>query len=146
MHTTRRAFLVKITGLATVAISYPLVGRSLIDGDETTSPLADSLSELLHHPKSARVIGAEYLRQNPQEGSIRVLTHKLHGADAQLLARSDFLRSRTKATSIGRQIRDDFEHGRMTQLGGWYLAETEARMCALFSLRFPEDGQSSRLQ
>ena len=59
---------------------------------------------------------------------------------AQYLARGDLQVPRAEATSIGRQIRDDFGHGRITQVDGWYLAETEARMCALFCLQFPETG------
>ena len=140
MHTTRRAFLVKITGIATLAMSYPLAGRFLTEGDNTNSPLSDSLSRLLHYPESARVIGVEYLHQNPEEGSIRILKQKIKGADTQHLAWSDSQGPGTKATSIGRQIRYDFEHGRMTQVGGWYLAETEARLCALFSLCLPDNG------
>ena len=142
MHTTRRAFLVKITGLATLAMSYPLAGRFLTKGNNTVSPLSDSLSRLLHHPESARLIGAEYLRQNPEEGSIRILTQKISGTDTQYLAQGDLKGHRTEATSIGRQIRDDFGHGRVTQIDGWYLAETEARICALFSLQFPETGSA----
>lgn len=137
MQTTRRAFLVKITGLATLALGYPLASQFLTGGDNTTSPVSDSLSRLLHYPESARVIGAEYLRQNPEEGSIRILKKKINGTDTKLLARSVLPGPGNKATSIGRQIRDDFEQGRMTQIGGWYLAETEARMCALFSLCSP---------
>jgi len=140
MHTTRRAFLVKITGLATLATSYPLAAHFLAERDVTTTPLSDSLSRLLHYPESARVIGDEYLLQNPEEGSIRKLKQKINGTDTRLLARRDLQGAGTKATSIGRQIRDDFEHGRMAQVGGWYLAETEARLCALFSLCFPDNG------
>ncbi len=136
MHTTRRAILVKITGLATLAMSYPLASRFLTIADDTTSPLSDSLSRILHHQESARLIGAEYLRQYPEDGSIRILTEKLVGTNTQYLASGDLLGSRAKAF-FGRQIRADFEHGRMTQVGGWYLAETETRMCALFSLCFP---------
>jgi hypothetical protein len=135
MHITRRAFLVKITGLATLATGYSLAGQLLMKGNTTTSPISDGLSRLLQHPESARLIGDEYLRQNPEEGSIRMLTQKISGTDTQYLARGDLQVPRAEATSIGRQIRDDFEHGRITQIDGWYLAETEARMCALFSLQ-----------
>ena len=67
-----------------------------------------------------------------------MLTRKISGTDTQYLARGDLQVPRAEATSIGRQIRDDFEHGRITQVDGWYLAETEARMCALVCLQFPE--------
>jgi len=140
MQTTRRAFLVKITGLATLAMSYPLARQFLMGGDNTTSPLSDSLSRLLHYPESARVIGAEYLRQNPEERSIRILAKKISGVDTQYRAPGKLQEPRVEATSIGRQIRDDFEQGRMTQVGGWYLAETEARTCALYSLCIPVTG------
>jgi len=140
MRSTRRAFLVKITALATLATSYPIAAQFLAERAVTTSTLSDSLSRLLHSPESARVIGAEYLLQNPGERSIRILKNKISDTGTGLVALSDLQGARAKAASIGRQIRDDFVHGRMTQVGGWYLAETEARLCALFSLCFPDNG------
>ena len=143
MCNTRRAFLLKISGLATLAVGYPLVGRFLTEKDNTTSHLTDSLSRLLQHPNSARLIGTEYLRQNPKEGNIRVLTQKISGKGTQYLAQSNLQKPRAAATSIGSQIRNDFEHGHITQIDGWYLTVTEARMCALFSLCFPESASES---
>jgi hypothetical protein len=130
----------KITGLATFAASYPLARRFQVEGDSTTPPIFDSLSRLFHYPESARVIGTEYLRQNPGERNIEILTREISGVDTQHRAQGDLRVPRIEATSIGRKIRDDFEKGRMTQVGGWYLAETEARTCALLSLCVPVTG------
>jgi len=135
--------MVKITGLAAFAASYPLARRFLMQGDSTTSPISDSLSQLLHCPESAHAIGAEYLRNNPGEGSIEMLTRKISGVDTQPGAQGYSQGLRIEAASIGRQVRDDFGQGRMAQVGGWYLAETEARTCALFSLCIPVTGKSS---
>lgn len=38
------------------------------------------------------------------------------------------------APSVAELVRADFAHGRTVVVGGWVLAATEARQCALFSL------------
>jgi len=132
--------MTKITGLAAFAASYPLAHRLLVEGGSTTSPVLYSLSRFLHCQESARVIGAEYLRQNPGERSIEILTGKISGVENPHGAQGNSQGPRIDTALIGRQVRDDFEQGRMTRVGGWYLAETEARTCALFSLCTPVSG------
>ena len=135
--------MMKITGLAAFAASYPVASRLLTERGSTTSPVLHSLSRFLHCRESACLIGAEYLRQNPGESSIEILTGKISGVTNLHGAQGDSQGPRIDATLIDRQIRHDFEQGHMTQVGGWYLAETEARTCALFSLCTPVTGKSS---
>ena len=132
--------MVKISGLAAFAASYPLARQFLMESGSTTPPVFDSLSQIFHFPESARVIGTEYLLKNPGERNIEILTRKISDVGTQHGTLGDIRLPRVEATSIRRKIHDDFEQGRMTQIGGWYLAETEARTCALLSLCIPVTG------
>jgi hypothetical protein len=77
-----------------------------------------------------RAIGTRYRATHPYErdaASIR---------DAILASRPWRARLAGMATpTIADLVRDDFQRGRIVVVNGWLLSATEARQCALFSLR-----------
>jgi hypothetical protein len=78
-------------------------------------------------PERAKEIGAQYRAAYPKENSVAVLrdavSHSQH---------NDFPWIRRRL--VDDVIREDFEHGRIVIVNGWVLSETEARLCALYSL------------
>lgn len=85
--------------------------------------------------QSARRIGLAYLRVHPEEASeVRLL--------AAVAGRSALARALNTAPDIAAVfnvmddvVRDDFATGEIVKCGGWILAKSEARACALFALR-----------
>lgn len=58
----------------------------------------------------------------------------VHPADARSL-RADLVPATDEAPArLKRRVRDDFGQGRMFNHKGWFLSETEARLCALIAL------------
>jgi hypothetical protein len=123
MTLDRRRFLqLTAAGLAATLVDSACAR----DTDEDAQALArPSLLEMLG-PERAREIGTKYRATAPAENT----------ADA---LRAAISRPQRRFPWIGRrliddQIRDDFADGRIVVINGWVLSETEARMCALYSL------------
>ena len=85
--------------------------------------------------QSAMRIGRAYLRVHPEEASTAVLLAAVAGRP--LLARA--LTAAPDAAAVFRimdeLVRADFAAGEIVNCGGWILAKSEARACALFALR-----------
>lgn len=73
-------------------------------------------------------LGERYRAMTPREDSARAL------GDA-LLADLETMGATTLDAQLDNQIVHDFAAGRTVTLNGWILALTEARQCALYSLR-----------
>jgi hypothetical protein len=96
--------------------------------------LSSKLANFFHNKQSARAIGLEYLRLVPVEANARRLTQLICSSWKQ---RYDELSNADAAkikTILLRQQRRDFENGRIVNLQGWILSQTEARLCALAAL------------
>lgn len=104
----RRDFL-RISALGAAVLSIP--------AREDAAAHPDLLSVL--GPERVRAIGAQYRRLVPAEND-------------HLSLRAAILAPRL---SIAASVRRDFETGRTVLVNGWVLAATEARQCALCSLR-----------
>ena len=85
---------------------------------------AAELTHFFRHPNSARHVGQAYLRLNPEEADLSHLLEILGANTAQPPLRPMLLA----------QLRQDFEAGRMVNVQGWMLAQTEARLCAVAAL------------
>lgn len=131
---SRRAFF-KLAVAATVSV----LARSQLTGAEVLARgqqnlLPMRLAALLAHQESAKVIGAEYIRQHPQEARVQTLLDRIASSpavgDVGLFGAID----QNPHMLLDRMIREDFRDDRVVQLKGWILAMTEARLCALAAL------------
>lgn len=86
--------------------------------------------------KTINAIGMAYRARNPEEAKLDKLMPLLLGACGESPDRShneaDYNRLMQKLDTV---VRDDFAGGRVLTLSGWVLSLTEARQCALYSLR-----------
>jgi hypothetical protein len=103
---TRRTFL---AGGAALAAAGPLAA-ALQACARPGTPLRDSAR--------ARAIGARYAERYP-EGADGLWRGRPPASDAEWAPRIAALR------------REDFEADRLVQVDGWWLAETELRLCVL---------------
>lgn len=86
-----------------------------------------ALRSMLDGVASIDALGRRYRAARPEENSRAALIRALHaGLDAQAALTRERLDER---------IRADFAQGRTIQLNGWIVSVTEARQCALYSLR-----------
>jgi hypothetical protein len=120
MMLDRRQFL----SAAAAGAAITLVGPRRADHD------ADAERDLAHPellvalgPETVREIGHAYRALVPEESDPATLEEALR---AQL---------RAARWSNEDSVREDFESGRVIVVHDWVLSRTEARQCALFSLR-----------
>ncbi len=121
-RTTRRRFLIA-AGVATAAAAGGGILR--LRGGEPrllTSRVAAALAD-----DPVRAIGRGYLHVRPDENDESTLV--------ALLERRPEWRSVNSVADVRRALTDggrvDFSTGRVVNVGGWRLAETEGRVCAL---------------
>jgi hypothetical protein len=131
---TRRSFLRMLFFLgATVFLR-----RADAFGTTATSHAEDWLSSKLanffHNKESARAIGLAYLRTVPEEANAQQLTQLICSSWEQRYDELVHANAAKIKTILLRQQRQDFEKGRIIELEGWILSETEARLCALAAL------------
>jgi len=83
-----------------------------------------------------RSIGVTYRARNPEEAKVDKLMPLLLGTCGESPDRShseaDYNRLIQKLDAA---VRDDYTDGRVVNINGWVLSLTEARQCALYSLR-----------
>jgi hypothetical protein len=88
-----------------------------------------SLAALLSHLPAARLVGRHYLSLVPEERSAAALRRVLFdGADLEDGRPAGLERLRAHVHARRRQ---DFAAGDTLVVGGWLIARTEARLCAL---------------
>lgn len=101
----------------------------------TQGDAAERLARIIPHAASARTIGRAWLAAHPDEREVALLEARLLGAlalERRGLAALDNAALRAHAVV---RIRADFAAGRTVTLGGWVLARTEARLCAVSACR-----------
>ena len=119
----RRKVLVMLGGTA-------LLPAVLADGAAAAPHPSDTIAVLrqsIRHPRSARRLGEEYLREAPTEANVAELKRHL-GLDANGRTVRENLRG------IAYRHTQDLREGRSHQLGGYRLSRTELRLYALLSL------------
>ena len=129
MSYTRRRLLKLVAATGLLSTGGKVLARHIqyVSGPEEST----LLSSMITSEESAKTIGDEYLRVNPDENDRVLLGETLFDSNAGNLSRYDYPDPRAKIVS---QIRADFESGRTVMVGGWILSQTEARLCALVSL------------
>lgn len=71
-------------------------------------------------------IGKAYRRHRPEEDSAETLLHLLS---------SDNTGGNSDVSKVTHKIANDFEKGNTLIMDGWVISVTEARQCALFSIK-----------
>jgi hypothetical protein len=134
MHTTRRNCLRLILGVSISALASPAVSVPSASDSRARVHLITSLANFFGDKESARVVGMEYLRSNPTEYDVELLVERVFSSHAS--RRAEFARAgkRARQALLGKQICEDFGHGRVVEVQGWMLSETEARLCAMTAL------------
>lgn len=122
MALNRRRFL----QLTTAGLLASLTETACAGDDNSNESTEPALVEMLG-PERVRQIGTQYRAEVPQEITAAALAEAISSS-----RRSGFARRYRRP--IQDQIRRDFEAGRIVVVGGWVLALTEARQCALYSL------------
>ena len=122
MALNRRRFL----QLTTAGVLASLTETACARDDDSNAPTEPALVEMLGAER-VRQIGAQYRADVSQESTAAALREAISSSRRRGFART-YLRS------IEDQIRRDFSGGRVVVVGGWVLALTEARQCALYSL------------
>ncbi|MCH2170603.1 hypothetical protein MK489_07445 [Myxococcota bacterium] len=120
---TRRGF---VRGIALVSAGMGLGMWSA--GCRRAPAGALELALELSDPASAPVLGRAYLRLHPGENDPRALAQALFPGLAT--APGEFDGSRAAREYLER-IRVEFASGETVRVGGWVLARSEARLCAL---------------
>lgn len=86
---------------------------------------SDPLVGVLHHPEAAARVGGRVLAQHPRWNDAGLLRRALEGG---LDGKGSL------AQQLARNIRGDFEAGRVVRVDDWVLGSTEARIYALAAL------------
>lgn len=112
----------------------------VLPGTSETSPrgyrylaFPDTLMRCLDE-RMVMTIGESYRKTRPTEEHAGDLIKLLTGDDGSESERKSMgLRARRRW--LKRQVRADFASGQLIEIHGWLLSRTEARQCALFSIR-----------
>jgi hypothetical protein len=131
---TRRHCLRMFLGLGAVLLVRRTDAFGTMTSSNTDHLLSAKLANVFYDRKSATVIGLEYLRRTPMEADVRRLTNLICSrwqGPYDDIAHADTGKVKTMLLS---QQREDFEKGRIVNVQGWILSETEARLCALAAL------------
>jgi hypothetical protein len=129
---TRRRFvgiaLVTVTGGAALVAA---VGVSRRAGGPGLAELPVAIGE----PGlwGARRIGRAWLRAHPEEAD-RIALERLLAPLPEALRRTGSLRDPKVLEWLRERQRADFAADRIVELDGWWLSQTEARLCAYLSL------------
>jgi hypothetical protein len=130
----RRRFLAVVLWSWALGLCRPPGAGAAPQRGRVRDPAAATLADVWVRPDSAAIVGREYLRHAPGEANAQVLLGLIGstwpGGAAEL---RDGGTERFR-DSLRRQQREDFEHGRVVNVGGWVLSVTEARLCALAAL------------
>ena len=122
MALNRRRFL----QLTSAGILASLTGTACARDYDPNAPTEPALVEMLGAAR-VRQIGTQYRSDFPQESTAAALREAISNSRRRGFARR-------YRRPIEDQIRRDFATGRVVVVGGWVLALTEARQCALYSL------------
>lgn len=134
MPSSRRGFLSGCLGLATY---LPLHGLAAVKPANAAEALLAQCLARVPSPRSAAMLGKEYLRCHPREANVALLLDLLAGEMGHCTTPSPGgSRACTPSTDevLGALHLSDFEHGRTVELWGWVLSRTEARLYALRAL------------
>lgn len=130
----RRSFLHILVNLGALGIIRPTQALATLGTSGARAPLALDLARFFAHRDSAKRVGLEYLRCVPREADERLLVDLICSSRAERRAELDQANKGKLRELLRLQMRQDFEHGRIVNVQGWILSETEGRLCALAAL------------
>ncbi len=126
--------LIAIAGGLSLGSFIPL-GNPPAAAKENVVALSETLDGLFRNPQSVRALGHAYLERFPQQGRPEQWLSALCAArSAHMSTLCQCGREELRAW-VDKAIREDFAAGRMVDLDGWQLAETEATLCAVVARR-----------
>ena len=126
---TRRGFLRMTCAIvAVVSIRLPDVFAASVGSQ---NGLASKLIDLFRDRDSARGVGREYLRIAPVEADALKLTELICAGRPERYAELSHASMVKVRRMLLHQQREDFDQGRIVNVKGWILSQTEARLCAL---------------
>lgn len=131
--TTRRHVLRMLFGLGAICLLRRADIVRMV-GSSADPLLSSKLTNLFHNRKSATLIGLEYLRRTPMEADGQHLTKLICSRWQERYDEIAYADTGKIKKLLLRQQREDFEKGRIVNVQGWILSETEARLCALTAL------------
>lgn len=120
----KRRNFVLLASAGVVAVSIPAVNYffySIPDYDKKLS--APQLLSLIWDEETILSTGAKYVENFPEENSERALVKVLFSNS-----------SNPSFDKIEEMTHADFSQGKMVNINGWVLSQTEARQCALHHL------------
>lgn len=118
----RRDFVI-LTAAGATAIALPSAYYYFGDVDYDIALTTPESLSLIWDDQTIKSVGAAYLRQVPDEASVRDLVGNLPNSSSAVLEEV---------------IRKDFNTGNHVIVDGWILSVTEARQCALASIAEPK--------
>jgi len=131
---TRRSFL-RLTAWLGACLFSPFAWASQEPRNTTAiAQIAEKLVGSVSKRRSAEIVGLEYLRRVPREADVSLLVDLICSSTANLRSQVAYANKREVRALLSHQHRQDFERGRMVNVRGWMLSETEARLCALVAL------------
>jgi hypothetical protein len=116
---SRRSFLIVVAVSGATALAAPHL-LDVLDLSGTGSAREQR--------GAARRIGRAYLASHPEENDASALERRLFGHSGGAWD------ARRAADTWETSCREDFRAGRLVAIEGWWLAPSEARLCALISL------------
>jgi hypothetical protein len=142
--TSRRRFLAGLAGFGLAALAGG--GLTFVLRRSARTRPGDVVVALLPHGRSAVAVGRAYLAARPQEADVERLASELElPADLpDLESQAGLATLVALAGSLSSRHRADFREGRVVELEGWVLSETELRLAALAALG-DADGVDPRL-
>ena len=127
MAVSRRAFLIGGAGVVGAGAAAGRASRW-----RRRRRVLDWAGQLADRPV-ARDLGVEYLTRHPTEDDRAALvTHVAPFADLLSIFRDE----QAALKAFNEQLRRDFLDGDIVDMGGWLLARTEIRLCALAALEW----------
>ena len=131
---SRRAFFAWMVGSAFPGLCFGrLTFKNSINPDDIVlQRLASSLvNASFSRPVKAMHLGSVYMRTFPQESNILQLLHILAETPPGLVNKAINGNLSSLRIALQQQIKDDFKLGKVVNIDGWVVAQTEARLSAL---------------
>jgi hypothetical protein len=134
---TRRAVIRMASTFGVLLCSNGVFG---VFGGRPSAGLVKKISDFYSFKEDAAILGIEYLNSAPEEADLyKIVDLICPNNSAKYVQLAHANSHQAHAIIVGWQ-REDFELGRIVNVAGWLLSETEARICALTALTrsFPE--------
>ena len=131
---TRRDFLFRFTTLlfSITGLAGTICNTAICPLDSTVKQVVSKLVKAAFiEPSSVVKLGSVYLHKYPHERNLNTLVNAIISENTEL----EYVINNDKPFNIKEalkhQIKKEFEYGRVVNIDGWILSQTEARLSAL---------------